>query len=313
MNWFRQNRFLGVFLAALTVATLASLVFGWMAKSGFDEAKARFDENASELNRLQRLTPFPTKPNVAKMKTQADEYAAELNRTKEELKTHVLPVTAMAPNEFQARLRQAMAAVNERARANRVKLPDNFYLGFEEFAAALPDNIAAPLLGQQLAQVELLVNTLIDARVDAISSLKRVRPAEQRAGATPAPTASPAGTPHKATTPLIERNSVEATFVSNPGAARRALNQITSTPEQVYVIRTLHILNEKDKGPPRAPAVVAGVSPAAGSTTPGDAAGTAAPTGAATGASSNPALTFIVGNERVQTSARIEMLRFNFP
>lgn len=232
MNWFRQNRFLGAFLAALTVAALASLVFGWMAKSGFEEAKARFDENASELNRLQRLTPFPTEPNVARMKTQADEYAAELNRTKEELKTHVLPVTAMAPNEFQARLRQAMAAVNERARANRVKLPDNFYLGFEEFAAALPDNIAAPLLGQQLAQVELLLNTLIDARVDAISAVKRVRPAGQRAGAPPAPTASPAGTPHKVTTtaagPLIERNSVEATFVSNPGAARRALNQITS-------------------------------------------------------------------------------------
>lgn len=261
------------------------------------------------MNRLQRLTPFPTEPNVSRMKTQADEYAAELNRTKEELKTHVLPVTAMAPNEFQARLRQAMAAVNERARANRVKLPDNFYLGFEEFAAALPDNIAAPLLGQQLAQVELLVNTLIDARVDAISSLKRVRPAEQRAGVPPAPTASPAGTPRKAmataAAPLIERNSVEATFVSNPGAARRALNQITSTPEQVYVIRTLHVLNEKDKGPSR-DASVAGVSPAAG--TPAASAATTA-----AGASPNPALTFVVGNERVQTSARIEMLRINFP
>lgn len=302
MNWFTQNRFLGTFLIVFGIATLAAAYFVWSAKSGFTEARARFDENAAELNRLQRLTPFPSETNLRKMKTQADDYGADLNRLKDELKTRVLPVVPMAPNEFQSRLRQAMTSIGERARANRVKLPDNFFLGFDEFAAALPDTAAAPLLGQQLAQVELLLNTLIDARIEALTAFRRV-PAAAAAAPTPAPTTAAAAAaaaarrgPAAPTGPqLMERNVIEATFISSPGSARRVINQVSTVNQQFYVMRALHILNEKDKGPPREGA--AGTATAAPAAAPGTPAS---------------ALNFIVGNERVQTAARIEMLRFTF-
>ena len=42
------------------------------------------------------------------------------------------------------------------------------------------------------------------------------------------------------------------TFASSPSAARRVINQIASASQQFYIIRTLHVLNEKEKGPPRA-------------------------------------------------------------
>jgi hypothetical protein len=44
---------------------------------------------------------------------------------------------------------------------------------------------------------------------------------------------------------VIERNAVELAFVSAPGAARRVLNQVSTTDQQFYIIRTLHVLNEK--------------------------------------------------------------------
>src|SRR4051812_24428380 len=113
MNWFQQNRFLGSFLAALSVATLACLIFIWLAKGHFDEGKAQFDQQANELSALQRHNPYPSDANLRKMKTQAEDYAGQLNVLKEELKTHVLaPPAEMKPNEFQARLRQAMASVS---------------------------------------------------------------------------------------------------------------------------------------------------------------------------------------------------------
>jgi hypothetical protein len=294
MNWFRENRFLGAFAVGFGLAFLIALIFLWTARSSFAEAKRQFDENAAELNRLQRLTPYPSEENLRKMKTQADDYAADLEKLKGELKTRVPPVTPMAPNEFQSRLRQAITSLGEKARANRVKLPDNFFLGFEEFAAALPDTDAAPLLGQQLAQAELLLNVLIDARVEAITGFRRVPATERLAAAAPTPTPIPGRKPAgPAGDQLIERNVVEASYTSTPTAARRVLNQITTLNQQFYIIRTLHVLNEKDEGPPRdaddapAAAPAPGASPAAG-------------------------LTFIVGNERVQTAARIEMLRFTF-
>ena len=294
--WFQQNRFLGTLLVVFALATLGALYFLFSARSSFYDAKIAFDANAGELSRLQRLSPYPTEANLRKMRTQAEDYASQLDKLKADLKTRVLPVVPMAPNEFQSRLRQASTAVAEKARANRVKLPDNFYLGFDEFAAALPDTAAAPLLGQQLAQAEMLVNMLLDSRVEAITTFRRVPVAEQRISATPTPT--PPGArraPAAASSPeLVERNAIELAFLSTPGAARRVLNQVASVNEQFYIMRTLHVLNEKDKGPPR------------------DGAATPAAPAVATPAASPGALQFIVGNERVQTSARVEMVRFTF-
>jgi hypothetical protein len=112
------------------------------------------------------------------------------------------------------------------------------------------------------------------------------------------PTASPA-----LGRKVAERNVVDLTFVAAPSAARKVLNQIASSDQQLYIVRALHVRNEKEKGPARE----------------GSAAGTAAITGPAEAAATttakpagNAALNFIVGNEHIETSVRIEMLRFTF-
>jgi hypothetical protein len=292
MNWFQANRWLGRFLVAFGTCAPVALWFLVHAKGNFGEAKARFDETAAERNRLERRDPFPNDANYQKLNVRIDNYGVALKKFEEELKNHTLPATPLAPNEFQTRLRQAMVASAAKARANKVKLPSNFALGFDEFTAALPDNDIAPLLGQELAQAELLINILVDARVDSVTGFARkTRLPSATAAAMPAPakktTLSPANGPK-----VIERNIVDLTFVASPSAARKVLNQIASANQQLYVIRTLHVRNEKEKGPARE----------------GNAAGAAVTTPPA----ANAPLNFIVGNERIETSARIEMLRFIF-
>ena len=103
---------------------------------------------------------------------------------------------------------------------------------------------------------------------------------------------------------IIERNVVEATFVSTPAAARKILNQIAGANEQFFIIRLLHVRNEKDKGPPREGAA--------------DPAGVVAVTSSATAGSPEikptmaTALNFIVGNEHIEVTAKIEIVRFTF-
>jgi hypothetical protein len=289
MNWFQENRWLGRFVIVFGAATLLSLILLWLAHRSAVEAKARFDEAAAERSRLERLDPFPSEANFRKMKVHLENYATALERFKEELKTHVLPETPIAPNEFQSHLRQAMLAVGEKARNNKVRLPDNFALGFDEFTSALPNTNAAPLLGQQLTQAELLMNILIEARVDSVTGFKRgVLPPETAAATTRKPPAKPATGPK-----MVERAIVDLTFASSPSVARKVLNQIASSNQQVYVIRTLYVRNEKEKGPPREQAAAAAAT--ASAKTPG--AGS---------------LNFIVGNEHIETSARIELVRFTF-
>src|SRR5207253_3310182 len=223
MNWYRENRWLGNFLIAFAVTALLALWFLFRARSGFTEASAQFNEAATERNRLEHLNPFPNEGNFRKTQAALNDYGATLTKLKEELRARVLPVEPIAPNEFQSRLRRAIVNTTEKARANRVKLPENFHLGFDEFRTTLPTTAAAPLLGQELAQVELLLGILIDARVDSITTVKRILPPETAAAAAPTPAArKPAGTANAAPA-VVERAIVDLTFTASPSETRKVL------------------------------------------------------------------------------------------
>ena len=291
MKWFRENRFLGTFLVVFGVVLSGILWFVFSAKSAWDEAATRFANASTELNRLERLAPYPSEDNLRKMKVHAEDYSASLAKLQDELKLRVAPAPALAPNEFQTHLRLALNAVAEKARANHVELPDKFFLGFDDYVSALPIEPASPWLGQELTELEWLMNTVLEAHVDAVTTLHREplpeEPSSVASGAHAGPTSTP---PNK----LFQRNVVELTFFSTPGASRKVINQIAVATQNFCIIRALHVRNEKEKGPSRE----AGAQTTAPANTP------------TRKASPAPVLNFIVGNEKVETTAKIEFVRF---
>ena len=303
MKWFPQNRALGTLLVVSGICILVGVALLYWRSGVWSNAKQTFDQAAAERNRLQGLDPFPNDANYRKLQGYLEKYKEALDKFKDELKTEVAPAPPLAPNEFQSRLRQATVAAEDRARTNNVKLPDKFQLGFDEFARTMPGTAVAALLGQELSQVQMFINILLDAKVEGITSFRRYPlPEERGTSPTPAPTSGvrgatvvkPGGTP---TPKLIERNVVEISFKAAPGAARKVLNEITSSTGQFLIIRTLYVHNEKDKGPPHER--------------------TGAPTPlpspqASPGQSPAGALNFIVGSEHIEVYATIEMLRFTF-
>jgi hypothetical protein len=296
MNWFRQNRALATLLIASGVCVLFAGILLFWRWATWSDARQTFDQAAAEKSRLDRLDPFPNDANYRKLQGYLDRYNTALDKFKDELKKEIVPAPPLAPNEFQSRLRQATVATLNRAQTNNVKLPDKFQLGFDEFAMALPDTAAAPLLGQELSQIQMLVNILVDAKVDSVTSLRRAPlPEEHAASSTPTPSPAAGRIAARAATPpppLLKRNLVDLTFKATPGAARKVLNEIANSSGQFFIIRTLYVHNEKDKGPPRQR--TGEPAPAEPATQPG----AAAP------------LNFIVGNEHIEVSATIEMLRF---
>lgn len=304
MNWFNQNRFLGLFLAALGLATILSVYFLLHEKGAAEEASARLEATVTELNRLRASAPFPSEENLRKMKAQTDSYRGSLLALETNLKSRMFPRPPLQPNEFQALLRQSVNAVEDRARASKVLLPENFNLGFDEYATSLPNSLAALRLGRQLRAIEYITNAVIDAHADALLSLARSPLPEEKSAPTPAP-AAPGRPPAKTKTPeadlkIADWTSVDLSFAGSPAAARRFFNQIASAKEQTYVIRTLQVKNQADKGPKR--------------NAPGEAAAAPPPAAGAGGSKAGePGITFIVGTEHVNVAARIEIVRFNLP
>jgi hypothetical protein len=309
MNWFEQNRFLGWFLIGLALGCLGVGYFFFRAKTSSDAETGRFETTAAEVKRLESLTPFPDESHYQEANALADAYKSSLAALQEEIKSRELPLAPLAPNEFQTKVRQAVSETKEKARANKVKLPGKFYLGFDEFATSLPSAEAAPLLGRELNAIQMLTNILIEAHVDSISAFHREPIAEERT-ASSTPESSPRtgqarGALAAASPTMVESNALSVTFASSPSAARKALNQIASAKEQFFIIRTLHVRNEKGRGPSRTEPVEPQSlfnNPTANKSA-ANTASPAAPPGMGT-------ITFVVGNEHIETSAQIEIVHF---
>ncbi len=285
--WFQQNRALATLLIAFGICALFAGILLYWRWATWSDARQTFDQAAAEKSRLDRLDPFPNDANYRKLQGYLDRYNTALDKFKDELKKEIVPAPPLAPNEFQSRLRQATVATLNRAQTNSVKLPDKFQLGFDEFAMALPETAAAPLLGQELSQIQMLINILLDAKVDSVTSFRRAPlPEEHAASPTPAPSPAARRTavPSKTATPppaLLKRN-----------AARKVLNEIVNSSGQFFIVRTLYVHNEKDKGPSR------------------QRTGEPAPAEPAAQPGAAVPLNFIVGNEHIEVSATIEMVRF---
>jgi len=305
MNWFRANPVWGAITLATAIALLIALGLFWMTKGKFDAEKEQYLASVSNLRQLEASNPYPNDVNVRKMKTYLETYRTSLDKLKTELTRHVLPITPLPPNEFQMHLREAMTATAANARVHRVKLPENFNLGFPEYIAALPSTPDAPKLGQELTQIQLLLNIIIEARVDSIRMFRRAPRELNATAASNAPT--PRGAKAETTPRAIPRNVVEFAISASPVAARKVINEISAAEEQFFIIRSLHVKNQKEKGPPRESGASETANP-----TPNSATNTSAtpPPSAAGSASPSAALNFIVGNEHIDVSARVEMVNF---
>ena len=305
MNWFQQNRFLGSFLVALALATLLSGYFLIHQKGAADEEQTRLEGTINELTRLRASSPFPNEENLQKTKTQTDSYRGSLLAIENQLKTRMFPLLPLQPNEFQAQLRQAATAVVDRAQASKVQLPENFNLGFDEYATSLPNGPAAPLLGRQLTAIEWIANTIIDAHVDSLSSLTRKPLPEEKTAPAPTPAGARGGSEPRhpeASAKIVESTSIDVAFSGSPAAMRKVFNQIAAAKDQFYIIRTLQVRNQADKGPKR------GGPPEAANVT-------AVPESSPGGATKplEQGITFIVGTEHLNVTARIEIVKFTLP
>src|SRR5262249_35134413 len=128
---------------------IALFIFLFQVRSNWNEALARFERSSAELTRLERLTPYPNSENVRELRKQVDTYRDLLRKLEGAIQEQVLACPSLAPSEFQARLRVAVAALAEKAKGKNIHLPDKFHLGFDEYATGLPNETAALWLNQE--------------------------------------------------------------------------------------------------------------------------------------------------------------------
>ena len=316
MNWARNNRFLATFLGIVIVIGAVASYLLYSRYSHYADVSTQYDSQVTELKRLQGLTTYPNESNLTKYQEVAKNYQEKVADLQSKMAALDTPPAnpPLTPLQFQDRLRRVVEETTQHAQTAGVTLPDGVYLGLEQYRGAPPEAAATPVLSTQLTEIQNLVDLILQQHVEKITAMKRGLLAQEvgtSSTAAPAPAIKP-GTPAPAA-PLVSKYPLEIAFTSLPNAFRETLNKITSAKD-FYIIRTLTVKNQMEKGPSRTPDAAAG---APGGFNPNPAGAPGAPAAGGVDASGvpipplpdkgPPPLRYVVGQERVDVTARIEL------
>ena len=313
MNWIKANKFLSGFLGVMLIAAGALTFLLLTAKAKYGEVSENLDTQATELNRLQSLVPFPDEANAKAMAGQKGEHQQAIVALQKNLGANELPIESLTPEQFQDRLREAVIRVKAKATGGNVALPEKgFFMGFDRYEDAPPRPEVAPVLGRDLKAMELAINLLIDSRISGLTSLERAPLAEEGDGIEGRNTPSGGQEGRKTGSPLVTKHAFEVRFLANHPQFVRALNEISHSKEQFFIPRLITVANTELKGPPKVDPNVPTFAPSGGL----DPAPVATPS--PTGANSAPkppaaARRYIVGEEKVDATLRLEIVDFAEP
>ena len=284
--------------------------------SQFSDLNAEYEKQASDLQGLQTQPLYPEPANLARLKEQREAATAAAQSLQEQLAPMTFPLQAITSEQFQDKLRASVSATVDKARGLGVALPTKFYLGFDQYKSQPPKTEAASPLDRQLRAVELVINTMLENKVDSI--LKLDRPQLPEEGDAVRPTVQPGGQSARpglkadvAKRDLFTKFPFEVQFIADQNRFRRVVNQLSKDSKQFFVIRPLKIQNTREKGLSKTdPAAsfykpVAAPEPAVASGTTAGAAPAAAPK-----VERPDNMRYLVGTEKLNVTLRFDMVVF---
>jgi hypothetical protein len=295
MNWIKANKFLTGFFAVMLVGIGVLGYFLFSASGAFDAASDAYTEKATEFHRLRTLQLYPNTKNLKALEAQKDEAAKLVAVFQAQLATREFASDEITPQQFQDRLKEAVTKITEKATAAHVDLPQDkkFYLGFDPYESRPPEAEAVGPLTKQLKAIQWVMEKLIEAKTTKLMSLTRIPLPEEKSLAGGSNNRRQDREEQRGGRgELVARFPIDIELLARQKSVSDALNMIVgASAPQFFIPRVVRIRNQKLKGPERASAA------------------------GATGAPGQPTtpLGYIVGEEQLEVSIRLEMVEFAPP
>lgn len=229
----------------------------WWAASELDSARAARDQVVTKLTATDRRAILPTPENLEAITAKNAEFTALLEASLPKLQAAsrdfaavILawrdgrPAEGLSPDAWKRLMNEKRLELDRKAEANRVKLPENFYYGFSRYRLPNPEAQFTAELGVQLIALNRLASILIDSRVEAIQSMRRVQFEDgPRAGGPIAGEEGLAASILQDPLKLYWLYPFEVTFRCATVQLARVVQGIAEAPE-LFLIRFIQIENE---------------------------------------------------------------------
>lgn len=290
MNWFKDNPFLAGVLAACLIGSGALGYLIVQSVSAYSASSDAYTASVAKLHTLQNKVPFPSDANLKSIQAGLAEYSSRIKNLQSQLAKMEVPLDEkFTPQQFQDGLRAAVNDIRNKAEANGVKLPTNFYFGFDQYQTQVPSEKAAPFLNRQFLVIQSLVVRLVDYKVASIEGVNRV-PLPQESSATPAGQRRT-----DASEPVLSRFPFDISFTAEQPKFRVAFNSLLGS-DQFLIVRSLDIHNTNPQAPAKKGADLG--APGQNPLAPGK---------------DQSSIQVILGREMLKVTLRLEMLDFAEP
>jgi hypothetical protein len=174
MNWLKENPIPAAAAAVALVAMGALVYLAISAAERCNEAADAFNNEARQIDVLEKQAPFPNQSNLEALQKNLAEYEKALTDLQSGLASLNEPTKEISPHGFQDELRKTVDAIGNEAMKKNVALPKEFYLGFDEFRTRLPSKEEAVTLDREFQILKNVVSHLISLPVVSIDELTRL-------------------------------------------------------------------------------------------------------------------------------------------
>ncbi len=253
MNWFKENKFLGGLLA------VTALIAGLLVFLGFKTAASRdlvADDVAAQndnMTEMKALDPYPTIESVAEKKANLKEVVAKAEAMQAKfLAFRPESLENITVSTFSDRLKQADTSVRAAFDEKDADMPNDAYLGFEQYKGSLPKDSATGILAYELSAIEWLFTELANAEVSKVVNFNRsVLPPEEgkkwdekppRRRATKGKSKRRSA-PAAPTLPIAKRLPMDLTIQGSEESVRKAIEAIANSQKFFFETRIGRIKN----------------------------------------------------------------------
>ena len=269
MDWIRENKTLatiaGVFLAG-AVGIGALLVVSHL---NYGESLTKYEEASRKVASQEKAALYPSQENVDALAQKVSSYEEAVGKLGDVLLRLQPKTPDIKDTEFQAALKEKIAAVRAKADQAKCGLPKDFAFGFDVYGRQVPPAAAAVELKDYFDSVDAIVAAVIENGVSSIDSFERselkiekgepqskpepVQPEKKSKSKSTSKPGSKLTKPAKEITKVVERRQVTMTITTDQRPLQALMNILASPTKMPYftVVRNLRIENEKQDGPLR--------------------------------------------------------------
>ena len=340
MDWIRENKTLAAIAGVFLTGAIGIGAILLMSHFSYGESLEKLSALTSKVATQERASIYPSQENVDTLAQKVSSYEEGVGKLGDVLLRLQPKTEDIKDTEFQAKLKEEIAAVRAKADQAKCTLPKDFAFGFDAYTRQVPAAAAAAELKDYFDSVNSIVAAVIDNGVAGIDTFERSElkiekgePAaseetttrsESKAKSKSKPKAEgKQAKPAKEITKVVERRQVTMTLTTDQRPLQALMNILASPTKMPYftVVRNLRVENEKQDGPLRnMPMTTASAEPAT-TTEPSDA---AKPNG--DGAATAPKVEVIsapkplppdavavIGGEKLKVYLEVDIVKFVAP